>query len=514
MERPIRNLLAGTLTKYLFLFVSIVTGIFLMPFTMHHLGTSEYGLWMLVASMTAYFQLLDLGYGNGLVRQVTQADARAREDEMNVVLSTFVVVYGGLGVLALAGVAGLVLLVVPRFPNLTAEQIVTAQWVLAILGVRVAVAFPMSVFGAVTTARQRFALTTSIAIAVTLLQAAATVLILNAGYGLVPLVAATTSINLASYLAYAAAARHTFPGLRLSVRRFSTQQVREVTAFSAYVFLITIAIQLGYNIDNVVIGAFAGTSAVAVYAVAFRLADYQRQLCNQFNGLLFPVVVRFKASNQTDALRATLVDGTRIALGLIAGVSVCLLAFAAPVVRIWMGTGFEGSLAPLYVLAVAGVILVGAGPLGNVLLATGRQRLVAFSCLGEAVVNLGLTLWLVRRYGIVGAAIGTLVAVTVSNVFVQLPAACRTIGVPIGSFLRLVGGPALVALVPAVLAAYWLQVGAEAASLLDVIGRGALVAAVYVLAFVGGGLSGAERRRYVGSVREVTLGAWRAREAV
>jgi hypothetical protein len=34
-----------------------------------------------------------------------------------------------------------------------------------------------------------------------------------------------------------------------------------------------------------------------------------------------------------------------------------------------MGTGFEGSLAPLYVLAVAGVMLVGAGPLGNILLA-------------------------------------------------------------------------------------------------------------------------------------------------
>jgi O-antigen/teichoic acid export membrane protein len=93
-----------------------------MPFTMRHLGTAEYGLWMLAASMTAYVQLLDLGYGNGLVRQVTQADARRNEDEMNVILSTFVVVYGGLGVLALAGVAALALFLVPRFPNLTPSR--------------------------------------------------------------------------------------------------------------------------------------------------------------------------------------------------------------------------------------------------------------------------------------------------------------------------------------------------------------------------------------------------------
>lgn len=514
MERPGWNLLTGTLTKYAFLFISIVIGIFLMPFTMRHLGTSEYGLWMLAASMTAYFQLLDLGYGNGLVRQVTQADARGSEDEVNVILSTFVVVYGAIGLLALAGVAGLVTLVVPRFPNLTPEQVSTAQWVLAILGFRVAVAFPMGIFGAVNSARQRFALTSSIAIVVTVLQGLATYLVLSAGYGLVPLVASTTSIALASYIAYAAVARRTFPGMRLSLARFSPRQVREVTAFSAYVFLITIAIQLGYNMDNVVIGAFAGTSAVAVYAVAFRLADYQRQLCNQFNSLLFPVVVRFDAGNQREALKATLIDGTRIALGLITGVTICLLAFAAPLVRIWMGPGFEGSLAPLYALAVAGVVLVGAGPLGNILLAQGRQRLVAFSCLGEAVVNLGLTLWLVRRYGMVGAAIGTLVAVTASNVFVQMPAACRLIGVSIASFLRQVAGPAVIALAPAGLLALWLQVTPEAASLLDVIARGALVGALYAVAFVGMGLSRAERARYLISVRALTTGALRTREAV
>ena len=40
------------------------------------------------------------------------------------------------------------------------------------------------------------------------------------------------------------------------------------------------------------VGAFLGTTAVGVYAVTLRLADYQRQLCNQVNGLLFPVVGR------------------------------------------------------------------------------------------------------------------------------------------------------------------------------------------------------------------------------
>ena len=74
-----------------------------------------------------------------------------------------------------------------------------------------------------------------------------------------------------------------------------------MTSFSLYLFIIDIAIQLGFNLDNLVVGAFLGTSAVAVYSVAARLADYQRQLCNQFNGLLFPVVVGLGARTTSTA---------------------------------------------------------------------------------------------------------------------------------------------------------------------------------------------------------------------
>jgi O-antigen/teichoic acid export membrane protein len=502
MKRPVSNLLTGTLTRYVLLFVNIAIGLFLMPFTMHHLGASQYGLWQLAASMTAYLQLLDLGYGNGLVRQLTQADANGDEESMNACLSTFLVVYGVIAVVAITAILFLSALVLPRFPSLSGDEIRTAQVVLLILGVRVAIAFPMSVFGAVTTARQRFALTGTISIAVALVQGAATYLVLRAGYGLIALVSTTTTLALTSYLAYVMAAYASFPGMRLSVTRFRLAEVRGVTAFSMYLFLISLAIQFGYNIDNLIIAAFAGTSAVAVYAVAFRLADYQRQLCNQFNGLLFPVVVRFSATEETSALRATVVDGTRIALGLIVGVTICLVAFADRLVVLWMGAGFTGSLPSLYLLALAGIVLVAAGPLGNLLLARGKERVVAFSCLGEAILNATLSIWLVRTYGIIGAAAGTAISVTISNVLIQMPAACRLLSIPLPTFLREVITPSLIAVGPAVVAAWALRATRTPSSLLEVVAAGALVGGAYVLTFILAGLRSSDRARYFGRIRE------------
>src|SRR4030095_2485010 len=111
-----------------------------------------------------------------------------------------------------------------------------------LMGVRIAVGFPMTIFGAATTARQRFALNNAVAIGVAIANGLVTYLVLSAGYGLVPLVAATTSVSLASYGAYAWTARRAFPEMRLRVSAFSRGLVREVTTYSIYLFIIDIAI--------------------------------------------------------------------------------------------------------------------------------------------------------------------------------------------------------------------------------------------------------------------------------
>ena len=513
----VRNVLAGTATKYVLLAVNVVLGVLLLPFTIQHLGTADYGLWMLVVSLTYYFQLLDLGYGTGVVRHVCDADARGDIEMVNKVLSTFFVVFAGLGLVAAAGVAVLVVTVVPRFPNLTPDQIWKGQVVLAILGARMAIGLPMTVFGAATTARQRFALNNTVAVVVALVNGAVTYLVLSAGYGLVPLVASTATVGIASYAAYVWTAKRAMPELRLRPSSFSRPLVREVTSFSAYLFLISIATQIGFNLDNLVIGAALGTSAVAIYAVASRIADYQRQLCNQFNGLLFPVVVRLDAAERAGAVREVMIDATRLALSLVTVVTICVIAFGRPLIERWVGEGFEAAVLPLYALAAAGIVLVAQGPLGAVLLGTGRHRFVAYTAMGEALANLVLSVLLVRQFGIAGVAVGTAVPVFVANLGVLLPAACRQVNMPLVTFVRTVSRAPLAGAAPAALVCAMLRTWAPAESLTAILLQSALVGAVYVVALYTIGLERETRARYLRHLRHAVqatpLGA-RLREAV
>ena len=321
------NLLTGTATKYLLLAVNIAIGVFLMPYTVRHLGTSEYGLWMLVASITAYFTLLDLGYGNGLVRHVADADARDNPALVNQILSTFVVVYVVLGALV-ALAAGAMVLWVPHFPRLLPSQVPLARFILGVIGIRIALGFPMTIFGAVTTARQRFALNNLVATVSAIVNAAVQFTLLALGYHVRAVVAGSVIVDLVTYLGYAWTAKRAFPALRLRLSSFRAPLVRDVTAFSLYFFIISIAVQIGFNLDNIVVGAALGTSAVAVYAVTLRLAEAQRSLSNQFNTLMFPVVVRYGATNEPRVLRDMLIEGTRLSLTLVCGLTICLIGFA------------------------------------------------------------------------------------------------------------------------------------------------------------------------------------------
>ena len=61
----------------------------MLPFNTRHLGASDYGLWMLAASIVAYFPVLDLGYGGAMERFVAHYRAQRNPRAINEIASTW-----------------------------------------------------------------------------------------------------------------------------------------------------------------------------------------------------------------------------------------------------------------------------------------------------------------------------------------------------------------------------------------------------------------------------------------
>jgi O-antigen/teichoic acid export membrane protein len=109
-------------TRYLAIAAEMIVGLLVLPFNIAHLGKAAYGLWMLTASITAYFSVLDLGYSGAIVKFVAQYRAKRDVRALNEVLSTTFYLFATLGVVAYL-VAIVVAVYLDRIFHLTPDQV-------------------------------------------------------------------------------------------------------------------------------------------------------------------------------------------------------------------------------------------------------------------------------------------------------------------------------------------------------------------------------------------------------
>ena len=126
--------------------------------------------------------------------------------------------------------------------------------------------------------------------------------------------------------------------------------------------------------------------------------------------------------------------------------------------------------------------------------------------MGEALANLILSVLLVRRFGMLGVAVGTAVPVLVANLFVLLPIACRQFGMTTGAFLRRVLPAPAAGVLPAIALCVLLRSQYPPTSVVWILAEASLVGAVYLITVVTIGLERTVRSRYAEHVRRVPAG--------
>jgi O-antigen/teichoic acid export membrane protein len=486
---------------YFALGLEMIVGVVMLPFNVAHLGQSAYGLWVLAASITAYFSMLDLGYGVGQVKFAAQYRARRDHQGLNEIVSTLFFFFTLVGLVAI-GVSTLLAFNLERLFNVTPDQAATGRKVLLIITAYVAIGFPFSVFGGVVNGFQRHFMNGSVAIVTTITVALVNAAVLMAGYGLVELVAATTSIRMLAYIGYRLNAYRAYPGLRIRPGLVKLSRLREVTGFSAFILLIDIANKVNYSTDTIVIGAFIGTVAIAIWAVAQRLITAVQDLTSQVSGSLFPIIVDFATLGDGERLRHVFVQGTRITLAMVLPMAVGLVMLAEPLVQAWVGPSFQASVPLIYALALAVTMRVGTSTASMLLKGAGRHRLVAVVNLTMAITNLILSVVLVRWFGLMGVAVGTLIPIALGAGLVIFPAACRRVEIPVLSAFAQAVWPALW---PVLLMALMLTVTRNvfSANLLYIALQSLAAGLVYALIFLLFAIRRQERQWYTDKLRRL-----------
>jgi len=487
--------------RYVTLSVELVLGLMMLPFNARHLGASEYGLWMLAASIVAYFPVLDMGYGAAMERFVAHYRATRDGQAINEISSTLVFVFSAIGLVAFLVMTVIAWHLGSMF-DLTPAQSRTGALVLMFVATQFSIGLPFAIFGAIVNGFQRTYLNSAVGSAVGIAVAIVNVSVMLSGGTLVQMVGAMTATRILGYAAYRLNAYRVFPMLRIRPSLFKMARLREVSRFSVYMLVQDASVKMNYATDPIVIAAVMSTGAVAVWTVAQRLADVVLQLTNQLNYVMFPIVVDCDTAQRHDRLQELLVQGTRLSIATTLPVAGALAILAHPVVMGWTGHDFIAAAAIVQILAIVVLVRVGSWTASTVLAGAGHHRLLAISNIIAATANVLLSIVLVRMIGLPGVAIATLIPVSIRAAGIIMPVACRRVGMSIGRFFATAVWPAvwpgcitlgLLAMVRA----------AGAGSLGHAVLLGGAFGVLYAVIFLGAAISRADRDRYLGKLRSI-----------
>ncbi len=489
----------NTVWNYLSTFVSLAVGLTLVPLLLRFVGEAHYGLWVLVGAVVGYASLLDLGFGLSICKWLAEHRSPEADRERNAFLSTMLVALLVLGVVVLVATAALAL-VVDRLFAIGAAELPDARLLLLVMGLAAAADFPCGLFGHVIFAHERLDVANRLTIAHLLLGLALTALALVAGYGVLAVGVVNASVTLLVHVFRFVAARRIVPSLRLAFGLFDPRYLREVRRFSLYMSVNQLSRRLALKTDEIVVGAFLPLAAVSAYSIGLRLSNAARTMSEQLARVVFPAGASLYAGSDMASVRRLVVEGTRVTLALGLPPAIAILVLADDIVRVWVGrpVASAAGVSQLLMLATAATMVQWVP--NTVALAIGRVAVPSVLAGLAAAANLGLSVLLVTRVGLLGVAIGTLVPSVVLDVCVQVPYACRVLRIPLASFVREAVVPAALPAVPvALVLVVWTRYG-EDGSLIGLLLRVGFALAAYWLVFLGC-LPAADARRYRAHVR-------------
>lgn len=416
------NRKTGVILSYVMMIFEVLSTLLLTPFIIRTLGQAEYGVYKLSASVVAYLLLLDLGVGNAITRYIAKFRASGEKEQSQKFLGVATIYYTVIALVAL--IAGVVLIAV--FPKafakgLTASEIKLGQELLFITMINAAVTLGTAAYNNVIIAYERFTVSKGVPIIQIIVRMALTVVMLKGGFGSIGIVSANLLMTILCrgffiiYVLFRLKLRPKFKGIEISF-------VKEIILYSSMILIQMIATQLNATVDQILIGSLVAASSaiLAVYSVGTQVTQYFQSMGTAFTGVLMPGIVKMVESG-VDA--KTLTDEMirigriiLIVLGLIWG---GFLACGQQFITLWAGADNSNAYFVAVILMTAYMFILTESIGTQILWAMNQHKEQAILKGIIVLLNILLTVVLIKWQPLIGATIGTFISLVLGDVVVM-----------------------------------------------------------------------------------------------
>jgi O-antigen/teichoic acid export membrane protein len=407
----------GVILSYVNILVANAVGLVITPFIIRRLGDSEYGLYMLIGSLIAYFTLMDLGLNNTIVRYVAlYRTSKDKKGEENFLGLTFLIY-------AITAVAVLVIGTFVHtkldeiFDNsLTTLQIIDAKRMFTILVFNIAITLPGGAFIAICNAYERFAFPRILLLVKYLTRSALVFGLLGVLPHAITLVWIDSIVNILFILV---SIYFVFSKLKVKIRlgKVNFWLLKEIASYAMWIFLAAIVMSTQWNIGQIILGVFKDTATVAIFGVGILLGGYYGAFAGAINTLMLPKAAKMSVeSNTKESYNDAMIKIGRLNAFISFLILFGFILFGKEFIVLWIGANYieAWEIALLIMLAMTLPLLQAFG--NSILEAKKRNRfrsLVSVITIGAAS---GIGFFLVPLYSIQGIIYPLFAALIINSI--------------------------------------------------------------------------------------------------
>ena len=416
----VNQLKAGAVLSYVILGLSNVVGLLYTPYMLRMMGQSEFGLYSLVGSVVAYLTILDLGFGNAIIRYTAKFRAEGKTDEQYSMFGMFIVLYSFIALLALAAGLALYFNVEAIFGNaMSADELGKARILMLLMVFNLVFTFPFSIFGSIITAYEDFIFQKVVQIVRIVLNTLLMVLLLKFGYRAIGMVVLITIFNVASQLVNFWYCKYRIK-VKFYFHKFKWGFLREVAMYSFFIFLNAIIDKIYWSTGQIVLGAFVSTAAVAIFAVGIQLENMYMNFSTAISGVFLPRVTAMTTYDQSNkAISDLFIRTGRIQYIIMAFILTGFIVFGKQFVILWAGPNYADvyTISLLFFIPLTVPLIQNLGI--TILQARNNVQFRALLYIVIAILSLGLQLLVVKKYGGIGCAAAICIAIVIGHIIVM-----------------------------------------------------------------------------------------------
>jgi O-antigen/teichoic acid export membrane protein len=429
------QLKAGAVLSYVALFVNSAISIAYTPIMLRLLGQSEYGLYSLASSAIAYVGILNFGLGNALIRYTAKYRALDKKESCAQLNGMFFIMYFILGVFALVVGSILTLNSDVVFSNsLSVEEMHQLKILMAIMVINISMGIGLGIFSVILLAYEKFIIQKVISIISSVISPLIMLPLLILGYDSVAMAIVSTIVN---FITIIINIYYCFKVLKIKFifSRINMSLLKEIIIFSTFIFLNLIIEKIYWSTDQIILGIYSGPIAVSIYTIGASFSGYFSGFSAAISSVFLSKVSGMVAKEISDVEISNLFIRIGRLQYLIISFALCgFIVFGQEFINLWVGKDYYDSFVIALFILVPMMIPLIQGMGGVILQARNMQKFKTILYLIIAILNLLLSIILVRWWGAIGCAIATGISFTIGNVIIMNFYYWKKIGIDIPKF--------------------------------------------------------------------------------